>query len=215
MFYQQEINKAIAIKWKTAWANPTFRYKVLIGTCIFFIILLILPIFFGFIEKRESYQLNDWLLKHIVAADVSLPTFIIIWSMTILTLIRCSQDPQIFLIFLFSLILVFISRMCTILIFHLNPPQGLVALKDPVSNFFYGGTNVFITRDLFYSGHTASQFLMFLCLRNKMDKLIALSASFIVGALVLVQHVHYSIDVLGAFLFTYIFYLIGKKLASF
>jgi hypothetical protein len=215
MFYQQEINKAIAIKWKTAWSNPTYRYKVLIGTSIFFIVLLILPIFFGFIEKRESYQLNDWLLKYIVAADVSVPTFIIIWSMTILTLIRCSQDPQIFLVFLFSLILVFISRMLTILIFPLNPPAGLVVLKDPVSNFFYGGTNVFITRDLFYSGHTASQFLMFLCLRKKSDKLLALSASLMVGTLVLIQHVHYTIDVMGAFLFTFLFYLLGKKLANF
>jgi membrane-associated phospholipid phosphatase len=215
MWYQQERNRAIAIKWKTAWANPKYRNKVLIGSLIFFIVLLILPIFFGFIEKREGYQFNDLVLKYIITADVSIPTFVIIWSMTALTLIRCTQDPELFLVFLFSLILVFISRMFTILIFPLNPPVGLVVLKDPVSNFFYGGTNVFITRDLFYSGHTASQFLMFLCLRNKVDKLFALLASLLVGSLVLIQHVHYSIDVLGAFLFTYLFYRLGKKLASY
>jgi hypothetical protein len=58
-------------------------------------------------------------------------------------------------------------------------------------------------------------FLFFLCLQAKWDKIIALAASFMVGILVLIQHIHYSIDVISAFIFTYFLYLGAKKLAFF
>jgi membrane-associated phospholipid phosphatase len=58
-------------------------------------------------------------------------------------------------------------------------------------------------------------FLFFLCLEAKWDKIIALTASFLVGILVLVQHIHYSLDVIAAFIFTYFIYLGAKKLAFF
>jgi hypothetical protein len=91
----------------------------------------------------------------------------------------------------------------------------LIPLKDPISSLFYGGTQVFITKDLFYSGHTSTQFLIFLCLKKRNDKIVALLATCIVGILVLVQHVHYTIDVLAAFAFTYVIYLMGKKIADY
>jgi hypothetical protein len=43
--------------------------------------------------------------------------------------------------------------------------------------------------------------------------LIAFIGSLLVGGLLLVQHVHYTIDVLGAFVFTYPLYWIAKRLA--
>ena len=84
-------------------------------------------------------------------------------------------------------------------------------MVDPITNAFYG--KVYITRDLFYSGHTSTIFLIFLCLRRRWDRLLALIGSLIVGSLLLVQHVHYTIDVLGAFVFTYPLYWCGKWLA--
>jgi PAP2 superfamily C-terminal len=95
-------------------------------------------------------------------------------------------------------------RMACIGLLSLNPPTGLIPLADPITNQFYG--KHYITHDLFFSGHTTTVFLIFLCLRKKSDRMYAFFASVLLGILLLVQHVHYTIDVLAAPVFTYAVY---------
>jgi len=206
--------QAIAMAWSELWKNPSFKRKTLVYSSLLVAILVILPFFFSAIEKRDGIQLNDPILQLIPAVDVSLATFLVIWSMTIFLWVRMLQNPSLFLVTLCSMVLLFLSRLISISLLPLDPPVGLIPLKDPIVNLFYGGTDVFITKDLFYSGHTSTQFLFFLCLHKRRDKLIALAASVAVAALVLVQHVHYTIDVVFAFVFTWPIYLIGKRLAN-
>lgn len=200
--------------WKEAWKDPRFRIKTLAGSFVLIALLASLPFFFTIIEQREGSTLNDWLLKRIPPVDVSVITFIIIWGMTFFICFRSAQKPAIFVVMMLSLVLLLLSRMLTIWFIPLNPPEGLIPLKDPISSIFYGGTQVFITKDLFYSGHTSTQFLIFLCLERKKDKILALAATLLVGMLVLIQHVHYTIDVVAAFVLTYFIYLLGRKIAS-
>jgi membrane-associated phospholipid phosphatase len=124
---------------------------------------------------------------------------------------RSLQQPIVFQATLYSYLLLTITRLLCIALVPLNPPLGLIPLADPLANIIYG--EHFITKDLFYSGHTATLFLLFFCLERKSDKGILLLASVAVGVLVLVQHVHYSIDVLMAPLFAWICYYAGKKIA--
>jgi membrane-associated phospholipid phosphatase len=203
------------ISWSDAWQEPRFRNKTIIALLLVAIILILLPTFFAFIEKREGMVLQDFVLERLPASDVSIPTFIIIWSVVLLVFYRIYHNPSIFLIVAYGFILMCLARILTISLLPLNPPAGIITLKDPIANIAYGGNGIFITKDLFYSGHTGNMFLFFLCLQHKWDKIIALSASFIVGILVMVQHIHYSIDVIGAFIFTYFIYLGAKKLAYF
>jgi membrane-associated phospholipid phosphatase len=203
------------ISWSDAWQEPRFRNKTIIALLLVTIILIMLPTFFAFIEKREGMVLQDFVLDAIPAIDVSIPTFVVIWSVVLLVFYRIYQNPRLFLVIAYGFILMCILRVLTISLLPLNPPVGIIALKDPIANIAYGGNGIFITKDLFYSGHTGNMFLFFLCLQRKWDKIIALAASFIVGILVLVQHIHYSIDVFAAFIFTYFIYLGAKKLAFF
>ena len=106
-----------------------------------------------------------------------------------------------------------ISRIITISIVPLNPPQHLIPLIDPLINkTFYDG--VFITKDLFYSGHTATMLLIFFCMENKILKLVGLLAAILVGGMVLVQHIHYTVDVLVVPFFTYTIYRLTKKITE-
>ena len=203
------------ISWSEAWQLRSFRNKTFVALALVAIILLLLPSFFAFIEKREGMVLQDFVLDRLPAMDVSIPTFVIIWSVVLLVFYRMCQNPGLFLIVAYGFILMCILRVLTISMLPLNPPPGLITLKDPIANIAYGGNGIFITKDLFYSGHTGNMFLFFLCLQAKWDKIIALTASFLVGILVLVQHIHYSLDVLAAFIFTYFIYLGAKKLAFF
>lgn len=214
MVVHKKTKRSIAKEWRKAWGDRKFRIKTIIGSFVFLGILISFPHFFALIEQRKGVLLNDYLLQHIPAADVSTITFVFIWSVIVFLIVRCVQDPSLFILAFISMILLFISRMITMTLFPLEPPVGLIPLVDPVSNLFYGGPKVFITRDLFYSGHTSTQFMIFLCLPRKKDKLVALFSSIVVGMMVLIQHVHYSIDVIGAFVCTYFVYLLGKKIAK-
>jgi membrane-associated phospholipid phosphatase len=203
------------ISWSEAWQHKSFRNKTFVALILVAIILLLLPTFFAFIEKREGVVLQDFVLERLPAIDVSIPTFIIIWSVVLLVFYRIYQNPSIFLVVAYGFILMCLARVLTISLLPLNPPPDLIELKDPIANIAYGGKGIFITKDLFYSGHTGNMFLFFLCLQHKWDKIIALAASFMVGILVMVQHIHYSVDVIAAFIFTYFIYLGAKKLAFF
>jgi membrane-associated phospholipid phosphatase len=203
------------ISWSKAWQERRFRNKTIIALLLVAIILTLLPTFFAFIEKREGMVLQDYVLDAIPAIDVSIPTFVIIWSTVLLVFFRIYQNPRLFLVIAYGFILMCLARVLTISMLPLNPPAGLIVLKDPIANIAYGGNGIFITKDLFYSGHTGNMFLFFLCLERKWDKIFALTASFLVGILVMIQHIHYSIDVIAAFIFTYFIYLGAKKLSFF
>ena len=203
------------ISWSEAWQLRSFRNKTFVALALVAIILLTLPTFFAFIEKREGMVLQDFVLDTIPAMDVSVPTFVIIWSMVLLVFYRIYQNPRLFLLIAYGFILMCLCRVLTISILPLNPPPGLITLKDPIANIVYGGKGIFITKDLFYSGHTGNMFLFFLCLQAKWDKIFALTAAVLIGILVLVQHIHYTIDVIAAFIFTYFIYLLAKKVAFF
>lgn len=198
--------------WSEAWASPVFRKKVIVGVLLFAAILLILPSFFSVIEARQGIVLNDFLLHFIPSMDFSVLIFILVWSTFLLVLTRCIQQPAIFLMILYFLIFITLSRILTISIIPLDPPTGLIILKDPLTSLSYGGSGVFITKDLFFSGHTSNLFMFYLCLQKKRDKQFALFTSLLVGSLVLVQHVHYSIDVIGAIVFTYLLVKYSKHL---
>lgn len=203
------------ISWSKAWQERRFRNKTIIALLLVAIILILLPTFFAFIEKREGMVLQDFVLDAIPAMDVSVPTFVVIWSVVLLVFYRIYQNPMLFLVVAYGFILMCLLRVLTISILPLNPPAGIIVLKDPIANIAYGRNGIFITKDLFYSGHTGNMFLFFLCLERKWDKIFALTASFLVGILVMIQHIHYSIDVFAAFIFTYFIYLGAKKLAFF
>lgn len=199
------------LAWGAAWRHPTFRWKFFIGLIAITALLLAFPYFFQTIEQRSGPALNDWLLNQLPAQDVSVIIFLIIWATALLLIIRARRSPAVFMVFVYGYLIITLSRMLSIGLVPLNPPAGLIPLIDPLSNAFYGRT--YVTKDLFYSGHTSSMLLMFLCLRRRWDRWFALLGSIVVGGLLLVQHVHYTVDVLGAFVFTYPLYWLGKRMA--
>lgn len=200
--------------WNEAWQNKLFRVKVIAGVATFILVVLSLPYFFAFIESRKGPVLNDYLLKYIPAQDFSIPIFIIVWSASLLVIIRSIQQPAIFLTVLYSLIVLLFTRIGTIYFVPLDPPHGLIVLIDPLTSFTYGGRGIFITKDLFFSGHTSNMFMFYLCLQKKKDKVFLLLVSITIGILVLAQHVHYTLDVIGAFIITYFLVRLVKKVVS-
>ncbi|WP_096511415.1 phosphatase PAP2-related protein [Filimonas lacunae] len=185
--------------------------RMVTGILAVVLILFIFPHFFQLIEKREGIVLHDIVLQYVPPTNVSVPIFILLWGMFFLFVVRIIQTPALLLTFCYCYLILCIMRIVTISLVPLNPPHGLIELADPLSNLCYG--KKYITKDLFFSGHTSTMFLLFLCLDKKWDKRIALAVSILMGCLVLIQHVHYTCDVLAAPVFTWWCFKMGKKLA--
>ena len=198
--------------WKINWQSSDYRKKLITGLILISFILFSLPFFYQAIEQRNGISFNDYLLSWLPAYDLSIYIFTVIWSMTLLTFSRFKQDPNIFLTFLWGFILINLSRFVSIGLIPLNAPADLIPIHDPISNHFYGPK--FITKDLFFSGHTAAMFLMFLCLKKRTDKILALLATIIIGIAVLLQHVHYTMDVVMAPVITYFLWIGSKKIVA-
>ena len=198
-------------KWTEEWKLSAFRKRLAAILVTLLLVVVINPFFFSHIQQRNGIELNDWLLNFIPKYDVSIPVFCILWSVVVLALLRAVQEPRFLIMFGWTYLLLVVSRIISISLVPLNLPKGLINLHDPITNIFYG--NQLITKDLFYSGHTATMFLIFLCLKNKYDKAYALVATIAIAVLLLVQHVHYTIDVVAAPFFTYLLYMLSKKIA--
>lgn len=204
---------AVRREWQTAWNIPGFPQRLIVGIILVGSILSFYPFFFQRIQQRPGITLNDPLLALIPPHNVSVPLFILIWTLSALAAIRAVQNPRILLIFTWSFLLLSVFRTLTISLVPLDPPAGLIGLQDPLSNFFYGHDR-FITKDLFFSGHTSNMFLLYLCLTGRGDRKIALIVTFAVAILLLVQHVHYTLDILGGFLFGWLAWWTGTRLVG-
>lgn len=154
----------------------------------------------------------DPLLRVIPARDVSIWIFIVLYATVALAITRMIRSPEVFVRITWAYIFLCLCRLLTISIVSLDPPEGLIDLVDPFTIIFYHAEN--ITKDLFFSGHVSTLFLIGLCLPGKKDKLIAFSASGIMAVLVLVQHIHYTLDVIAAPLFSILFWYMGLKVSA-
>ncbi len=204
--------KITKLNWQLSWRNRSFRYKLFAGAFLITIILICFPYFFQHIEQRNGVVLNDGLLLLIPPYNVSAFIFILIWSSSFFMLLTALRKPEILLTFLIAYIILCLCRIVSILLFPLEAPPGLIELADPLSNSFYGGP--FITKDLFFSGHVATLFLMYLCQPDRFLRYYAMVASILVAILVLVQHIHYTIDVVFAFSFAYACFIASRKLLN-
>jgi hypothetical protein len=77
--------------------------------------------------------------------------------------------------------------------------QAFWDLASPFG-FFGGAAHVYLTKDLFFSGHTATTFLLLLYVWRYPDlRAIMLVGHGLVVASVFLSHLHYTIDVIGAY----------------
>lgn len=198
--------------WRPYLQDRLYRNKLASGILLLALLVAFLPYYFAFIEARKGVQLNDFVLNFIDSANVSIPTFVIIWSLCIWHLFKGFKDPTFILLLIWALNILSITRIITIYLVPLDPPHELVELIDPITNSIYGAR--FITKDLFFSGHTATLVCLALCLKNKREQIIVFTGAVMVGILVLIQHVHYTIDVIAAFVFPFILVPIAKRICA-
>ncbi|MEI6581037.1 MAG: phosphatase PAP2-related protein [bacterium] len=186
-------------KWKLVLHNKEF-IKSLVISFLFLFLSLIINFFAGtYATEKASLPVTDIILSNIPVFDVDMIFIygpIVLFSfVTVLFLYNPQKIPFI----IKNIALFTVIRSIFISLTHLGPfpTQAIVTSGNFFNKFTFGG-------DLFFSGHTGLPFLMALIFwQEKSLRYIFLSASVLFGTVVLLGHLHYSIDVLAAFFITY------------
>jgi hypothetical protein len=203
--------KSSQFAWAEAWDSKSFRWSFIMALVVFLIFPWKADDYFQWIQGRKGTVLGDWLLEQIPAFDVSKLIFAIIYMSVIYLLISLIGRPKTFLWFAWAFNIETTFRFASIYLVALEPPLGLVDLHDPLAEIFIYGENMAITKDLFFSGHTATMVFVAYFLPTKQGRFIAIGLTGMIMVLLAIQHVHYSIDIIAAPIVTWISIQISQK----
>jgi hypothetical protein len=203
--------KSSQFAWAEAWDSKSFRWSFIMALVVFLIFPWKADDYFQWIQGRKGTVLGDWLLEQIPAFDVSKLIFAIIYMSVIYLLISLIGRPKTFLWFAWAFNIETTFRFASIYLVALEPPLGLVNLHDPLAEIFIYGENMAITKDLFFSGHTATMVFVAYFLPTKQGRFIAIGLTGMIMVLLAIQHVHYSIDIIAAPIVTWISIQISQK----
>ncbi len=192
--------------WKEYFIVRTLLFELIITLILISTVLIYFSHFINTIEARNGVQLNDPILKLFNPVDLSDFIFGIIYLSIVIGIISLLNEPAKLIFALQVYAVMVIIRIATLYLVSLNAPENMIPLVDPIVQNI--GTGQLLTKDLFFSGHTATMFLLFLVINNKKLKVIFLSCFLIIAVALLIQHVHYTIDVVAAPFFTYVAYRI-------
>ncbi len=198
--------KNLARKYSTHFTQREFLISFLTSILLFFIALVINFYAGLYANESASNSVTDIVLDNIPVFSVD-EIFVygpvVFWTIVGLF---CFWDPKKFPFVLKSIALFTVIRSGFITLTHLGPsPDQLIIdySSDFIKKFTFGA-------DLFFSGHTGLPFLMALVFgKNRQLRNIFTLVAIFFGIIVLMAHVHYSIDVLSAFFITYAIYHIA------
>lgn len=184
------------------------NYKLLnigsfaLSVCIsigFLILSLLVNFYAGtYATISASNSVTDLILDHIPVFNVGgifVYGSIILCSCILFVLLA---NPKRIPFTLKTISLFVVVRSLFVTLTHIAPfPNQIVLKSSLIAHFSFGA-------DLFFSGHTGIPFLIALIFwNNKMLRYTFLGASIFFGVIVLMGHLHYSIDVFSAFFITY------------
>jgi hypothetical protein len=183
-------------------------------------------------EYRPAPRLPDLLLEHVPYVDWADRANYLAWLILYvpLSLVFLATDSQRWLRYMVSGGIISLVRGVCIAVTGLGAPrlgssgagvlgkpyaEAFIELINPIGVFVYGSARAYLTQDLFFSGHTATTFLLALYLSNRPRlRLAAWAAHLIVVLNVLMAHLHYTIDFIGAYAITFAIYTLRENRRS-
>lgn len=195
--------RMIRIVWerhKLHWPDWRLAANSLVSFFVFvFAILVIQPLAIEFANGAASNPVADIILSNTPVYDVGIffvyGMFLLVAFITAL----CLSHPNRIAFILHSLTIFVLIRCVFVSLTHVG-----AFTTQLESEFGPAITRMFFGADHFFSGHTGAPFLMALIFwQTPILRYIFLAWSVFFGAVVLMGHLHYSIDVLAAFFITY------------
>lgn len=182
--------------WAQAWRERGLRLQVAITVPALALALAALARFVTWVERRPGVTLADPVLALVEPKDVTWLTFGLVYGGIAVGVAALARRPRELVAAVQGYAVLAAFRIAAMWVTPLDPPPGMIELQDPLVQQL--GTGQLLTRDLFFSGHASTMFLLFLAVPGRGAKALLLACTALVSACVLWQHVHYAVDVLVA-----------------
>ena len=157
----------------------------------------------GYVARSASVPVTDIILSNTRVYDVG---GIFVWGAVALVIIGvyvCFKKINYAPFVMKSIALFTLIRSVFVSLTHISPFPTRAVIESAFFNK-EAFTGIFTGNDLFFSGHTGIPFLLALIFwENKILRVIFLGFSVMFAIVVLLGHLHYSIDVLSAYFITY------------
>ncbi len=189
--------KTLASAWREALQNPRFSIECMLTVVLFPASLYLCREVIQYAHTRPGVQLNDPLLLVVGPVSLRAPIFLVLWSSLLLGVYALAKTPPRFILWLQASAVLACLRAIALFLVPLEPLPSIIPLADPVATL-RTDTGTLIVNDLFFSGHTAILFLLFLAVESPPLKRFLLAGMIFTATGVLLQHVHYSGDVFSA-----------------
>lgn len=177
------------------WRDRSVIRQALVTLSLLALTLVGLSRFLAYIERRPGIVLPDPILALYPPVDVTWLTFAAIYLGIVIAIVALVRQPRLLIIAVQAYIVMIVVRMGMMYVVPFDPPETMIPLVDPLAELSAGGV---LSRDLFFSGHTSTMFLLVLSARQPVIRGIFILCTALIAVLVLAQHVHYTVDVLVA-----------------
>ena len=197
--------KEVINNWRIAFQQRNIRLQFILTAVSYIFLFKYCRMVMVIFEQRKGIQIIDPLLTRLPVVDSSTLIFSLTYSALAIFILTNLNNPMRFIKGMQAYTLLLTMRTITIYLVPLEPPIGMIVLKDTVSNFFMNsGNGTYIVKDLFFSGHISAIMLFFLVAENKTIKIILVSLAVVIASLILLQRVHYTMDIIAAPFFSYL-----------
>lgn len=193
--------------WKEAITNRQYVLHMFFWLVALAVFVSVLPHFFNnVLLNKPGPRLGDFAFRFLAPRDWSPVIFALVFGAPALFLFANFSNPEKILVIFQCYVVVNFLRIITLYLFTLETPEGIIPLVDPfLEKVAYGG-NAAYTKDLFFSGHTSTLFIISLAEKRLGLRIALILSTILIGILLVWQRVHYTIDVIGALLVTFAVY---------
>ena len=201
-------HRELARRYKSQWRDKDYRLAAALSLLVFVGSVAASLLAGHFANRYASNPVDDLILSNTPAFNVD---FLFVYGTALFVIFVASlafAHPRRIPFTFFSLAIFFFIRAGFITLTHIAPfpEQAAVEFGSTIRHYFFGS-------DLFFSGHTGSPFLMALIFWHEYRlRIIFLAWSVFFAAVVLLGHLHYSIDVASAYFITYTIFVICERL---
>lgn len=198
--------------YKTFFTNKSFLISFWGGLTILLISLIARSYVSDYVNGLPNTPVADLILSNVRVYDVG-GVFVYGSVLLLVLAIFVGLEKVNRLPFMMKSVALFtLIRSVFVILTHISAfPTAIIIESSFFNHPVFDG--IFTGNDLFFSGHTGLPFLLALIFwENKTWKTIFLGFSALFGIVVLLGHIHYSIDVLAAFFITYGIFQICKIL---